>query len=824
MPAGMCPSEGCHYDPRCRMWFHMGKCQPSEWFPDPTDSFADAQKRADGKILVEETQQRSQCTGTASDQGKVMWMPPYRATTGDYQSSCTAPVYDPTTGDLIGVIGHDINIDALANAINAKDKEDQLSKNGYTYVLDLAGRMLIHKNYEKLETDSAQVQAQGLSAVTIEERQNWFLTADSLTGNCEDQTPEEIDANGFDCETAPWSAAEANIFAAGGASLDPEKSGEIVESILNKMTDPAEGSGLEEYWRNGEKWHMAWHKADPSLGYIVIATLPDSDIQEPGVRVSGLIQTGVIIAIVAFAVIGTVLILIQYWATSKAAQQITIPVQQLSDLCEAINNGDLERNVDDKATCEDVRKLKKSFKGMVIGLRFGSEEYREGRLDKAESCFKDALELYETLQEGGVESKRGIGISQNNLASVYVQMNNFSEAKKLYLASIDLAKEVADSIDDELRKQTAQRTYSDRIGNLALLYMAQERWDLAEESLLRALKIDQNIENFLGFAIKSGSLGQLYLKTGDSNRAEDCFDQCAKLLADEDIRKQEEDDAGVSSIEFAVAMQHSMLNQGDLAKTDRNFEKAREDYTNALESYKMIDKHVQRKALLGLQEIYQEDGHQNQIADSIGDVMFKFFKDRGNTKAGPKDIALVLDYSGSMSGGKHRASMKNLKQVYRDFCNEKDSLMLIHFSNSVMVDFSLMPKTGNEKLMERAFDNLDMPGGQTAFYDAVDEARRQLAKSTNAGHSQWIIALTDGDDNKSSMSKSTLIRNLEGSKLKGLFIIAVGRSINVHQIEDIPKAVGGDSMLVTAEDTSAIDEAFNKVKDLIGGQFRLETY
>jgi hypothetical protein len=47
-----------------------------------------------------------------------------------------------------------------------------------------------------------------------------------------------------------------------------------------------------------------------------------------------------------------------------------------------------------------------SFSGMVVALRFGSNSYFAGDLNRTETVFKEALELFTTL-----EHKRGIGLS-----------------------------------------------------------------------------------------------------------------------------------------------------------------------------------------------------------------------------------------------------------------------------------------------------------------------------------------------------------------------------------------------------------------------------
>ena len=55
------------------------------------------------------------------------------------------------------------------------------------------------------------------------------------------------------------------------------------------------------------------------------------------------------------------------------------------------------------------------------------------------------------------------------------------------------------------------------------------------------------------------------------------------------------------------------------------------------------------------------------------------------------------------------------------------------------------------------------PNGGTAFYDSLYEASSRLKNSS--GSSDWIVALTDGEDNASN--KTSL------SDLKSFFLIAI---------------------------------------------------
>jgi phage FluMu protein gp41 len=65
-----------------------------------------------------------------------------------------------------------------------------------------------------------------------------------------------------------------------------------------------------------------------------------------------------------------------------------------------------------------------------------------------------------------------------------------------------------------------------------------------------------------------------------------------------------------------------------------------------------------------------------------------------------KRVAFVLDYSGSMSGSKIRTAVENINSIVGDRINELDSVMIVHFTEVVHVDFTLSLKKGNEEQLK----------------------------------------------------------------------------------------------------------------------------
>ena len=156
-------------------------------------------------------------------------------------------------------------------------------------------------------------------------------------------------------------------------------------------------------------------------------------------------------------------------------------------------------------------------------------------------------------------------------------------------------------------------------------------------------------------------------------------------------------------------------------------------------------------------------------------------------KCGPKRVALIVDYSGSMYGAKIRSATKNLESIVRRHLTDDDSAMLIHFTNFIYVDFDILPIKGNADMMISKITSLAYPTGTTALYDAIGIALNSLSRSPTSN--DWIIALTDGEDNASKQSHGSMISRLQlKNGAVNLIVIGVGSDVETAILEALAKA------------------------------------
>ena len=146
-------------------------------------------------------------------------------------------------------------------------------------------------------------------------------------------------------------------------------------------------------------------------------------------------------------------------------------------------------------------------------------------------------------------------------------------------------------------------------------------------------------------------------------------------------------------------------------------------------------------------------------------------------------VIFALDYSGSMSGNKIRSAVENIKNIFDNYIDENDYISVVTFNGFVMTNLPLTIKRDNEISIGSTISSLIHPNGGTAFYLAIDETMNML--EGNHTQNDWIVALTDGEDNCSkSGQKEKIIKRLSSSD-NGLVIIGVGQDVQTNILEEI---------------------------------------
>ncbi|MDD4150539.1 MAG: VWA domain-containing protein, partial [Bacteroidales bacterium] len=196
-----------------------------------------------------------------------------------------------------------------------------------------------------------------------------------------------------------------------------------------------------------------------------------------------------------------------------------------------------------------------------------------------------------------------------------------------------------------------------------------------------------------------------------------------------------------------------------------------------------ISDNESKKHFIGLAETYT-GGKSSKISD------FKV-QEYVSTEIIPRDISMVLDYSGSME-----EPINTLERAAKSFINNKfdqDKLGIIKFDDKIQ---RLKELTNDKAILNKYYQarGLEGFGGGTALYAAIGEGIYIL---DSASQNKEIIVFTDGYENSSFFVKdakaTTALEIAEQAKKNNIKIscISFGQYVNKPLLEVLASYTGG---------------------------------
>ena len=173
-----------------------------------------------------------------------------------------------------------------------------------------------------------------------------------------------------------------------------------------------------------------------------------------------------------------------------------------------------------------------------------------------------------------------------------------------------------------------------------------------------------------------------------------------------------------------------------------------------------------------------------------------------------------------MSGSKISAATSSLKSMIADFINSTDDIMIVKFNHNVEVVLPLCDKGGHNDEIQAAIAAMSKPGGSTAFFDSIKTCLDALIRG-GGGDGDWIMTLTDGEDNSSNIKSDALIKILQSQRIN-LIVIGVGNDVQSAVLEQLCKATPKGFFLTSTDNAAGIRESFAKAAKVIQGQLLLE--
>ncbi|MBA3502515.1 MAG: VWA domain-containing protein [Deltaproteobacteria bacterium] len=159
------------------------------------------------------------------------------------------------------------------------------------------------------------------------------------------------------------------------------------------------------------------------------------------------------------------------------------------------------------------------------------------------------------------------------------------------------------------------------------------------------------------------------------------------------------------------------------------------------------------------------------------------------------DIVLVFDKSGSMKGRPLEEAKRGAK-AFLATLDARDQVTLLFFDGKVYPPFGPVEVGKAKAELESRIDGVSA-AGETALYSATDTAYKLLAsrKQASSNRIRAAVVMTDGVDNRSTITDADLLKKLRGSdeahRVATVFTISYGDAATQAVMKEIASAGAG---------------------------------
>ncbi len=192
----------------------------------------------------------------------------------------------------------------------------------------------------------------------------------------------------------------------------------------------------------------------------------------------------------------------------------------------------------------------------------------------------------------------------------------------------------------------------------------------------------------------------------------------------------------------------------------------------------------------------------------------------------PLQLALLFDLSGSVNPRFHfeqQAAIGFLQKVWKP----GDTISVIAFSERPRICLQTSASLSDAF---RVLWNLQPTEGPTAFFDSLALSTSILRQSADPETRQSVVALSDGEDNRSEWNFPKVLHAVQSSDTIFYSINPAGPSIRLNEIsrqgqeglEALAKETGGNAFV--SDKTEDLDRIFNRIAVELRAQYLLSYY
>lgn len=565
----------------------------------------------------------------------------------------------------------------------------------------------------------------------------------------------------------------------------------ITNTIFNNIVNNINNDYLIK--KNDRDWTLSYTYINDN--YILITMYPTSGLYTEASNVNIGLRNIIIIGVVILCTILIFLFVIALIVNLLVGYKYASNISRMSGLLLNITSPDLKLE-DTKTYSKEFEKLKNNLKELRTTICYGNNAFFEGNLTKALEIYNSALKIFERSK-----NIKGLSMCYNNIANVHKQMNQNKEAIDLYEKSINCVDQLIKSTKDNDRINEYKIMLANRYMNLGVLYKDNNNFEKAMEYFNKSSTLNRETDNISGIAKVNNNIGQLLLQQNRLNEAEEQINTTYEIITGRD-------NVDIISLEYAI------MAKGILEYHKGNFQKSIEWLCKIFDLYKETNIYIQQTCLEYLDNAFVTLGK----LDTAMEIR-KYKKQ--NTFS--KNVYFVLDCSGSMAGEPIKQCQKSIKEIISYHLSGNDNISLTTFDTTVKNIFMNLNKEINLTQILSEIDNKVKIGSSTAFYDALNSS---INNSKGLGEN-WIVALTDGEDNSSKYSPKHITTLIENN-LVNMIIITVGPVKTENIIKGFCqscKKKGGKGIHIKSESNNGtgIAEAFNNVAKILVGQLNVDS-